>query len=101
MIYWPNFLIVLATAIFACAVVPGAYVVWIRLVGLEPTLAKRAADLSRTARIVAALALGSLLGGALQFVPSLYAGVALVTMLAASAFAGLLLFEFVAEREFR
>lgn len=99
MIYWPNFLIVLATAILACAVVPGAYLIWIRLVGLEPTIAKRAADLSRSTRIVAALVLGSLLGGSLQFVPSLYAGVALVTMLATSAFAGLLLFEFATERD--
>lgn len=99
MIYWPNYLIVLATAILACVGVPGAYVVWIRLVGLEPTVAKRAADLSRPTRIVAGLALGTLLGVALQFVPSLYAGVALVTMLAASAFAGLLLFEFATERD--
>ena len=98
MIYWPNYLIVLAIALLACAVVPGAYVVWIRLVGLEPTIAKRAAELSGPTRIATALALGTLLGAALQFVPSLYAGVALVTMVGASAFAGLLLFEFATER---
>lgn len=100
MIYWPNFLIVLATAILACFFVPGAYIIWIRLVGLEPTIAKRATELSRPTRIVAGFALGAILGVALQFVPSLYAGVSLVTMLATSAFAGLLLFEFAAEREF-
>ena len=99
MIYWPNYLIVVATALLACVTVPGAYVVWIRLVGLEPTVAKRAADLSRPTRIAAALALGSFLGATLQFVPSLHAGVALVTMLATSVFAGLLLFEFVTERD--
>lgn len=99
MIYWPNYLIVLATALLACVAVPGAYVVWIRLVGLEPTIAQRAAGLSRPTRIAAALALGSLLGAALQFVPSLHAGVASVTMVATSAFAGLLLFEFATERD--
>ena len=99
MIYWPNYLIVLATALLACVVIPGAYVVWIRLVGLEPTIAKRVADLSRPTRIAAALALGSLLGAVLQVVPSLYSGVALVTMVATSVFAGLILFEFVTERD--
>lgn len=98
MIYWPNYLIVLATALLACVAVPVAYVIWIRLVGLEPTIAQRAAELSRTARVASALTLGFILGAALQFVPSLSAGIALVTMFAASAFAGLLLFEFVTER---
>lgn len=99
MIYWPSYLIVLATALLACISVPVAYVVWIRLVGLEPTVAKRASTLSRPARIVSALLLGFALGGALQFVPSLPAGLALVTMVASSAFAGLLLFEVAIYRE--
>lgn len=98
MIYWPSFLIVLATALLACVSVPVAYVVWIRLVGLEPTVAKRAAALSRTVRILFAIVLGFVLGGTLQFVPSIYAGLALVTMVSTSVFAGLLLFEFVTHR---
>lgn len=98
MIYWPNYLIVLSTALLACVSVPVAYVVWIRLVGLEPTVAKRAAELSRGIRIVLAVMIGFVLGGALQFVPSLYAGLALVTLFAASVFAGLLIFEVVTDR---
>lgn len=98
--YWPNFLIVLATAIFACLTVPVAYVVWIRLVGLEPTVAKRAADLSKPKRIASATGLGFFIGGSLQFIPSLPSGIAMVTMVATSAFAGLLLFEFATHREY-
>lgn len=99
MINWPSYLVVLATALLACVFVPTAYVVWIRLVGFDPTFAQRAANLTRPTRIVFALVLGFILGGALQFVPSLSAGIALVTMIATSAFAGLLLFESVTERE--
>lgn len=99
MIYLPIYLIVLATALLACVTVPVAYVIWIRLVGLEPTMAQRTADLSRPTRILFALALGFGLGVALQFVPSLSAGIAFVTMFAASTFAGLLLFEYVTERD--
>lgn len=98
MIYWPSYLIVLATALLACVLVPAAYVVWIRLVGLDPTVAQRAADLSRFVQISMAVVLGFILGGALQFVPSLPAGIALVTLFATSGFAGLLLFEFANAR---
>lgn len=101
MIHWASYLVVLATAMLACVVVPTAYVVWIRLVGLTPTVARRVADLSRPARVLIALVLGFLLGAALQFVPSLPAGIALVTLAATSVFAGLLLFEFVSHRRHR
>lgn len=100
MIYWPSYLIVLASALLACVLVPAAYVVWIRLVGLDPTVAKRTAELSRPVRVLLAVVLGFVLGGALQFVPSLASGIAMVTLFATSAFAGLLLFEFVADRGF-
>lgn len=95
---WPSYAIVLSAALLACVSVPVAYVVWIRLVGLEPTVGKRAAGLSRPVRIALAIVVGFLLGGGLQFVPSLTAGIALVTMFAASVFAGLLIFEFVSHR---
>lgn len=98
MIYWPSFLIILASALLACVSVPVAYVVWIRLVGLEPTVAKRTASLSRSLRVLAAVVLGFILGGALQFVPSLEAGIALITLFATSGFAGLLLFEVIVDR---
>lgn len=99
-VIWPSYVIVLSTALLACVSVPVAYVVWIRLVGLEPTVAKRAASLSRPARITLAVFVGFLLGGGLQFVPSLTAGIALVTLFAASVFAGLLVFEFVSHRRY-
>lgn len=95
---WPEFLLVLAAAILAACVVPAAYVVWARVVGLEPRVAKWWADLPKRATMPAGLAVGAVLGVGTSLAPSVETGVAAVVLVASSTLAGLLLFEFYAER---
>lgn len=91
-----GFVLVLAVAALAFLTVAAGYVVWIRLVGLDPTLARRAAALPDRFRAPLALGLGLGLGTVLAVLPTVRAGLAAVVMLAAAVFAGLLLFELVA-----
>lgn len=93
---WPAFLLVLAVAIFALFVVGAGYVVWTRIVGLDPTLAKRANDVPRLYTAPAGAVVGGVLGTGLKLLPSMQAGLAAVVLVASSAFAGLLLFELYA-----
>lgn len=95
---WPEFLLVLAAAILAACVVPAAYVVWARVVGLEPRVAKWWTGLPRRATVPAGLAVGVALGVGTSLAPSVTTGVAGVVLVASSTLAGLLLFEFYAER---
>lgn len=83
---------------FVCAVV--AYVVWSRMVGLDPTVAQWTNDLSRPVRLVLALALGAVLGAGSVAAPSVESGVAAAVLLAAAAVAGLLLFELTQQYAF-
>lgn len=75
------------------AFVAVAYVVWIRIVGLEPTLAQRVAGFPQWARVGLALLLGLVLSVGAELAPTVEAGVSGVIMVAAAAFAGLLAFE--------
>lgn len=95
---WPEFLLVLATALLSACVVPAAYVVWARVVGLEPRVAKWWTDLPQPATMPAGLAVGAALGVGTSIAPSVETGVAAVVLVASSTLAGLLLFEFYAER---
>ena len=94
----PQFLIVIAVAMLAFVVVPVAYVVWARIVGLEPKLAQWWTDQSRLLTMPAGLAIGAVLGVSIRFLPTMTAGLAAIVLLATSTFAGLLLFEFYTER---
>lgn len=92
---WPELVVVLAAALLSCAAVPIAYVVWLRLAGLEPTATRRFASLPTWVRTIAAALVGLGIATSLQVVPSLVAGIALVTLVASSTLAGLVLFESV------
>lgn len=89
----PGFAVVLGVATLSLAFVAVAYVLWIRMVGLEPTLAQRFAALSTAVKGVAVVVLGVLLGAGAEFAPTVEAGVSGAIMVAAAAFAGLIVFE--------
>lgn len=91
--------LVAGLAALALLTVATGYVVWIRLVGLDPTLAKRAAELPGHVSVPGTVLLGVGLGATFTALPSMRAGLAAVVMLASSTFAGLLLFELYAARQ--
>ena len=93
-----SLVLVLGVAALALGAVAAGYVVWIRLVGLDPTLAQQAAELPGWLSVLLAVLVGLGLGSVLAFVPTMRAGLAAVVLLAASTFAGLLLFELYAAR---
>lgn len=90
--------LVLGVAALATLVVAVGYVVWIRLVGLEPTLARRISELPSVLTIPAGLLLGSAIGIGIASLPTVRSGLAAVVMVSSSLFAGLLLFELIATR---
>ncbi|WP_458187393.1 hypothetical protein [Haladaptatus sp. NG-WS-4] len=92
------FLLLLGTALLSFLVFTTLCVVWSRIVGLDPTIAKRFVSLSGVKRFGAALLSGALLGVSAVFAPSVPVGIAAIVMLAASTFAALMLFELVQER---
>lgn len=89
----PGFAVVLGVATLSLAFVAVAYVIWIRIVGLEPTLAQRVASLPTGVQAVAVVALGVVLGVGAELAPSVEMGVSGAVMVAAVAFAGLIVFE--------
>lgn len=89
----PEFAVVLGVAFLAFSFVTVAYVVWTRIVGMEPTLAQRFAEFSTGKRAVAAVGFGVLLGVGAELAPSVQSGVAAAVLLAAASFAGLIAFE--------
>ena len=94
-----KFALLLGVGLLAFLFVVSLYVVWTRIVGLDPTVAQRCADLSTPARMVVALVSGGVLGTASVAAPSVEVGVAGMVMLAASTFAALMLFELVQQRQ--
>lgn len=94
----PEFAVVLGVSLLAFAFVPAAYVVWIRIVGLEPTLGQRYATFTSVTRTFVALALGACLGMGAELAPTVGIGVSAAIMTAAATFAGLILFESFAQR---
>lgn len=93
-----KFTLLLGVAMLSFIVAIALYVVWTRMVGLDPTLAQRCATLSRPARAVLAVVSGSLLGAGIVAAPTVPIGVTALVTLAASVFAGLMLFELVQDR---
>jgi cytochrome c oxidase assembly factor CtaG len=75
------------------------YLVWTRMVGLDPTVAQWCADLSRPGRMVIALISGAALATGSLAAPTVEAGVASMVMLAASTFAALMAFEMIRQQE--
>ncbi|NHN58173.1 MULTISPECIES: hypothetical protein [Halorussus] len=94
-----KFALLLGVGLLAFLFVVSLYVVWTRIVGLDPTLAQRCADLSRPGRVGIALVSGVVLGTASLAAPNVEVGVAGMVMLAASVFAALMLFELSQQRE--
>ncbi|WP_227354850.1 hypothetical protein [Haladaptatus salinisoli] len=92
------FLLLLGVALLSFLVVVTLYVVWSRIVGLDPTLAQGFVSLSGVKRFAMALVSGVLLGVSAVLAPSVPVGVAAIVMLAASTFAALMLFELVRKR---
>lgn len=94
-----KFALLLGVGLLSFLFVVTLYVVWTRIVGLDPTLAQRCANLSRFARTGIALVSGAVLGTASLAAPTVEAGVAGMVLLAASTFAALMLFELVQQRQ--
>ncbi len=92
------FFLLLGVAVLSFLAVVALYVVWSRIVGLDPTLAQRFASFTGIKRLFTALVSGALLGTAVVVAPSVPVGIAAIVMLAASVFAGLMLFELMQKR---
>lgn len=89
----PTFAVVLGTACLAVTAVGVVYVVWIRMVGLDPTIAQMIASLPMAVKAVLAILLGLLIGSGAEVAPTVEMGVSAAIFLAASALAGLICFE--------
>lgn len=98
--YMAKFALLLGVGLLSFLFVTTLYVVWTRIVGLDPTLAQRCADFSRPARVAIAVLLGVILGTGSMAAPSVEIGVAGTVLVAASAFAALMLFELVQQRQY-
>ena len=94
-----KFSLILGVGLLAFLFVLSLYVVWTRMVGLDPTVAQRCAGISRPFQMLLAVVFGVGLGTASRSAPSVEYGVAGIVMLAASTFAALMLFELVQQRQ--
>lgn len=94
-----KFALLLGVGLLAFLFVVTLYVVWTRIVGLDPTVAQRCADLSMPVRAVIAVVSGTILGTASMAAPSVEVGVTGMVLLAASTFAALMVFELVQQRQ--
>jgi hypothetical protein len=94
-----KFALLLGVGLFAFLFIVTLYVVWTRIVGLDPTLAQRCADFTRPARLVIALISGTILGTASLAAPTVKVGIAGLVLLATSTFAALMAFELVQQRQ--
>jgi hypothetical protein len=94
-----KFAMLLGVGLLSFLFVAAFYVVWARIVGLDPTAAQWCTDLSEPMRTLIALVSGGTLATASLAAPTVEAGIAGMVLLAASAFAGLLLFELVRQRQ--
>lgn len=95
----PRFAIVFGVALFLFVSVAALYVVWIRLIGLDPSVAQAFAALSEPARMLLGAGVGAFLGASIRATTSLEAGIATAVLLATSAFVGLMAFEIVNHRK--
>ena len=90
-----KFALLLGVGLLAFLFVVTLYVVWTRMVGLDPTVAQWCADLSEPFRGAIAALSGVLLAMGSLVAPSVELGIVGMMMLAASTFAALMLFELV------
>lgn len=93
-----KFALLLGVGLLSFLFVTALYVVWTRIVGLDPSLAQRCAALSGVVRAALAAVSGVALGTLSLAAPSVETGVAVMVLLAASTFAALMLFELVQQR---
>ncbi|WP_276300906.1 hypothetical protein [Halorussus lipolyticus] len=94
-----KFALLLGVGLLSFLFVVSLYVVWTRIVGLDPTLAQRCANLSQPGRMLIALGSGVVLGTASLAAPTVGVGIAGMVLLAASTFAALMLFELLQQRQ--
>ena len=94
-----KFALLLGVGLLAFLFVAALYVVWTRIVGLDPTVAQWFAALSTPVRAAVALVSGVALGAASLAAPTVAVGVAGLVLLAASGFAAVMAFELVRQRE--
>lgn len=92
------FVLLLSVAMFVTLVVIAAYVVWSRLVGVDPSVAQEFSAMSSLRRTGMALVSGSVLGAGALLAPSVEGGVAGIVMLGASVFGSLILYELLQDR---
>lgn len=90
-----KFSLLLGVGLFVFLFIVTLYVVWTRMVGLDPTVAQWCADLSGPVRGAIAALSGVALGVVSLVAPSVELGVVSMVLLAASLFAALMLFELV------
>lgn len=93
-----KFAILLGVGLLSFLFVVALYVVWTRIVGLDPTVAQWCADLSRPVRTLIALVSGAGLATTIMAAPTVEVGIAGIVLLAASAFAALMVFEMLRHR---
>lgn len=94
-----KFALLLGVGLLSFLFVATLYVVWTRIVGMDPTVAQRYAALSRPVRGVVAVATGAILGSVSTVAPTVQLGILSMVVLAASTFAALMLFELVQQRQ--
>ncbi|USZ68604.1 hypothetical protein NGM10_02405 [Halorussus salilacus] len=93
-----KFALLLGVGLLAFLFVSVLYVVWTRIVGLDPTVAQRFDDLPNPVGGALAAVSGVVLGSVSIAAPTVEFGVAAMVLLAASTFASLLLFELFQQR---
>ena len=89
----PGFAVILGVACLSLSFVITAYVVWVRMVGLEPTLGQQFVESSTTIQSLVVIVLGVVFGVGAEVAPNVETGVVGVIMLGAAAFASLIGFE--------
>ncbi|KTG09072.1 hypothetical protein AUR64_14830 [Haloprofundus marisrubri] len=88
-----TFLVLVGLTVLAFEFDTALYVIWCRLVGIEPTLIVGYANLSRSWRVVVVTSIGASFGVFSSVVTDLYVGAAGVVFGAATLFAGVMLYE--------
>lgn len=88
-----TFLVLVGLTVLAFEFDTALYVIWCRLVGIEPTLIVGYAKLSRGWRMVVVTSIGASFGVFSSVVADLYVGAAGVVFGAATLFAGVMLYE--------
>lgn len=94
-----KFSLLLGVGLLAFLFVATLYVVWTRIVGMEPTVAQRYAALPQPVQVILAVGTGTILGSVSVAAPTVQVGAVSMVLLATSTFAALMLFELVQQRQ--